>query len=501
MTQIDKAVLKISAILRKASNIKNHFAPINQIPPETLALAATFLTKQRGVINATAVCQRWRATLLCFPQVWRKAGGRLSELEAYLERSKSVPIEVDLFYPWLVTSIVPHTSRIENLTVSVEDSAGFEQIAKHLCDPIPTLHSLKLSTQIPQLFTIEPHSGLFEGLFRHIKSLHLYGILSLRAPQSFPHITELFLCTGRCPLRPVADLVETLGQLPGLVKVDLLFQTDWYTHISSPKTITLSCVEEIRLLTPDITGPSSGGAIPAIFQFLELPRATVVSVQSPFMKWSSTPVFPDASFSQHLPNYVNLPELRVEAKNGSGELTFKSASQAVLIYHTGLLDDLGWEVQLWGHLPISSIRRVTMIQSSLIYEEEEGWFGGLLGELEFLELLELRGDCGHALMRLRHEMVRGIVRIDIDALVVHGGEYAKSQAFKFDAIKDEVGLGNMTVTYIPDPDALEMFSDFESSSEDDWDDSSSGEDDESGEDDDDDDDDENDEGDDEEEDG
>jgi hypothetical protein len=104
-------------ILRKAKNIKNCFAPINQLPPETLALTATFFVKQRDLISATAVCRQWRTILLSFPRLWHNPGGSSSELEAYFERSKSIPIEVNLSSPHLVASITPHTSRLVTLTL------------------------------------------------------------------------------------------------------------------------------------------------------------------------------------------------------------------------------------------------------------------------------------------------------------------------------------------------------------------------------------------------
>jgi hypothetical protein len=47
------------------------------------------------------------------------------------------------------------------------------------------------------------------------------------------------------------------------------------------------------------------------------------------------------------------------------------------------------------------------------------------------------------------------MRTDIKTLIVRGGEYAKSQALKLESVKDDVGLEDMTVTYIPDPGAYE----------------------------------------------
>jgi hypothetical protein len=61
-------------------------------------------------------------------------------------------------------------------------------------------------------------------------------------------------------------------------------------------------------------------------------------------------------------------------------------------------------------------------------------------DLESLEVLELGGDCGQVLRRLRRRMARGTMWVNIKTLIVRGGEYAKSQAFKFESVKDSLGL-------------------------------------------------------------
>lgn len=483
--EIDDTILKISAVLRKARSIKNSFAPVNRIPPETFALTTTFLPKQRDVINATAVCRQWRATLLSFPQVWRKAGGSSSELEAYLQRSKSVPIEVNLSSPSLAASIVPHTSRLEKLTVCIDDLAGFGHITDQLRDPIPTLDTLTILASNERLSTLMLPTGINEALFRHVKTLALYGISAIVNSPTFPHITELFLCTSRSPWGPTIGLLYTLGHLPGLVKACLMFQGGWYTDVHAPGVVKLPCLEEISLVALDFTEPRAG-AISPVLRFLELPKARVISMRSPFPSYANIAVFPTTSFSEHLPNYVELQELRIETNKGSGEIVFRSASQACLTYYTEQLADHERELLLWGDLPIRSIRRVTAIQLDLRNGGEDVWLVGLLGKLESLEVLELGGDCGHVLRRLRHRMVSGVISIKINTLIVRGGGYAESQVLKFESVKDAVGLGDTTVTYTPDPAVSEGFSDFGSESEGDPDlDDGNYSDDEDGEDDDD----------------
>ena len=472
--QVDDTISRLSKILRKARNVKNCLAPVNKIPPETLALTAAFLATERDLINATAVCQQWRTVLLSFPRLWRNAGGSSSELEAYLERSGSVPLEVTLSSPQLVVSIIPHTSRLVALTVCVDSPPRFDQIAEHLCDPIPTLRSLEIRAENRQLHhTLELPSGLREGLFRHLKNLSLNAISSLHGPQTFPHITELFLCTNMSSYRPPADFLITLERLPGLVKISVVFQASWYDNTHSPNTVALPCVQEMHLRSYTINKRIA--AIPPILQFLELPKATSITLQPASSSNSGFPILPVTFFSERLPNYVELPELRIDTTMSSIEAVFRGPSQAVLTYKTGSLRHYGEERRLWGDLPISSVRRVTAVLVDP-FGDEDIWLADMLGEPDFLDLLELGGDCGWVLRRLRRRSVRGIMRIcDIKTLIVRGGEYAKSQALKLESVKDDIGRQNMTVTYILDPEAHEPTRDLDSESssdDDDWDENS-----------------------------
>jgi hypothetical protein len=260
----------------------NRLAPINQLPPETFALTATFFVKQRDLINATAVCQQWRTILLSFPRLWYNPGGSLSELEAYLERSKSIPIEVNLSSPHLFASITPHTSRLVALTMCVDDSSDFTWITIHLRPFIPTLRSLEIVTRNPLLRTLEPRSGLRDGLFFHLKKLSLSGTSSCCAFEPFPHITELFLCTSAYATDSTIILLNALGQLPGLEKVHATFHNRWNTEIGLANVVTLPCVQEMCLSAVDVNTPPNPLAVPPILRFLKLPKLTSLTLrQSP----------------------------------------------------------------------------------------------------------------------------------------------------------------------------------------------------------------------------
>ena len=390
--------------------------------------------------------------MLSFPRLWCNAGGSQSELEAYLERSKSVLIEVSLSSPQLAASIIPHTFRLVTLTVYMEKSSGLGEITEHLRGPIPTLRSLEICGQH---YLLEFSSGLWEGLFRHLNTISFHTIPSFLGPQTFPHITELFLYPNTPFYGSVVTLLNTLERLPGLVKVSARFGWNWSREFNFPRIVTLPCVQEMHLFSFTADRSGSVEAIPPILRFLKLPKLTSVTLRSRFSSGTIHPILPVTSFGEQLPNYVELPELRIDTAPHSGTAVFQSPSQAVLTYHTGPLWRYRQDRLLWGNLPLSSVRRVTAVLVDPALGDEDVWLVNMLRDLDFLELLELGGDCGWVLQRLRRRLERAAMRIDIKTLVVRGGEHARRQALKFESVKSGLGLQNMTVTYILDAEVDE----------------------------------------------
>ena len=492
------------------NSLHNLLVPINQLPPETLALIATHLAKERELINATAVCQYWRMALLSFPRLWYNVGGSSAEIEAYLERSKSVPIDVDLRCPEQDTTlIVPHTHRLATLTIRVRDQSSFSKCAEHLHRPIPTLHTLHLvAGYYHYLRELELPSNLSNGFFSHLKKLDIGVVSSFRGlPHIFPCVTELTLRTNS--IREIA-LVDTFEQLPTLEKIHIMF----YPRITfedfgpTPRAVTLPHVKEMSLSASTMYGRSRG--VPwNIVESFKLPNLTLLRVQSAHSDFFPDPILPVAHFGENFPNLAELPELQINLGTPSSEISFKGPSQAVFswimpgrpletpfpcctpqmkfLFHSVrrltvcVLDVDGWDSDegdgsVWdgdgcdgdGYDGDGSDKNGSDgggwdgNGSDRNWSDGGGWDGDWRDEIPWdgdrwlisffrdltsLEHLEVGGKCGGILRDLHCGIMEGWIRLHIKDLVVRGGEEERRVALE---LETAMGL-DTTVTFIPDP--------------------------------------------------
>jgi hypothetical protein len=484
--------------LKKARSMRNSLhnflLPINQLPPETLALIATHLAKERELINVTAVCQYWRMALISFPRLWYNVGGSSAEIEAYLERSKSVPIDVDLRCSERDTKlIVPHTHRLAALTIRVRDQSSFSKCVEYLHCPIPTLHSLYLDAgYYLYLRELEPPSSLSHGFFSHLKKLDIGVVSSFRGlPHIFPCVTELTLRTTS--IRRIA-LVDALEQLPALEKIHIMF----YPRIifedfgPTPRALTLPHVKEMSLSASTMYGRSR--EIPwNIVESLKLPNLTSLRVQSAHSDFFPDPILPVAHFGENLPNLAELPELQIDLGTPSSEISFRGPSQAVFSWIMP-----GRPLQtpfpcctLQMKFLFHSVRRLTVCVLDVDgWDSDEGdgdvWDGGgcdgdggdgngsdgggwdgdwrdeirwdgdrwlisFFQDLPSLEHLEVGGECGGVLRDLHCGIMEGWIRLHVKDLIVRGGEEERRVALE---LETAMGL-DTAVTFIPDPKMCE----------------------------------------------
>lgn len=415
-----------------------------RFPQDILVHIASFFETERGLITATGVCQPWRAALLSYPLLWRNAGGTSSEIEAYIERSKSNPLEVSLSDPSLVDLIVPHMPRLVSLTVLLKEASGIDisYFIERLCHPIPTLHTFRIS---PATATHHPTYGLEVSpdlncpLFLHSKTLELNGLSFFFGP--FSHITELVWHTTQ--FTSLGDFGGTLEGFPALERARItLYSGDLDENGNNFFWYTLPHLRELSL-SMFSRGESTpqGGLLTGILGHLLLPRIEKLSV--PLLPWPCESTNPEFLFHRFCPNFALLPELQVDLE--LCEITFRNPSGATLKCRTGDLrgpvDNLDW-----GDLPLFYVRRLTVnnIRRPGRLRFEDTWLSGLLGKIGSLEHVELEGECNDVIEWLCGQ----VVRFKIQTLTIRCGELDEHQAYWLKCLEDGTNLVT-TVICIP----------------------------------------------------
>ena len=366
--------------------------PINRLPTEIVVHTATCFGKGRDLVNATAICQRWRTILISSPQLWCNVGGSSLEIQTCLARSGFMPIVVNLSSPELAELIVPHTSRLVGLVLPAEGSrSNFRQISGHLRHPIPTLHTFRISTSTYQLHTVEFASDVRDAFFIHSKKLELEGVHSFRGPpgapdsfKPFPNVTEIVFRANLGPTE-IDDLLDTLERLPALERASITLATSW--RPGHRRTITLPRVQEMTVLLPE---PHT--VIPPIFGQIKYPNLTLLRLQGiSSLSGRIQPIFPADPFEEYMPNLTDLPELQVSINMTSIEFAFRNP-RATFSCVTDRVFSTSWTGEvIWGSLPLHTVRKLVVDVWDPRVGIDSKWFVELLRDLVNLEHLEFGG--------------------------------------------------------------------------------------------------------------
>jgi hypothetical protein len=186
--------------------------------------------------------------------------------------------------------------------------------------------------------------------------------------------------------------------------------------------------------------PSVDLQLPHILESLNLPRLTSLCVRMLPGAEKSPLIFP-ISFGEHLPNLARLPDLRVNVGTSSDGATFQSPFRATLKYFAQQLVDYGSnERLLWEGVPLYSVRRLTANMGPRSPNQGVRWLCGLLGDLKFLEHLELGGKCDGALRCICDEIEQRNLPLYVQTMTVHHGEQGKSEAQRLKHLANAAGV-------------------------------------------------------------
>jgi len=213
--------------------MKNAFALINKTPPDILFLIPEYWNhrqRDKEIIKLTHVCHAWRELFTSRPSLWSRLDCvDADKTRAYLERSKSSPLEISLkkdnekpatsYHNDALLQVVPHINRVKSLTVTGLMEDVLPDITTHFSCPVPLLENLSIVIRCLYAPVLDP--ALFNGDLSSLRTLELEGVAGLPW-NNLPNITSLSL--DRIPEAgiSVTTLLNFFESAPLLRKISLI---------------------------------------------------------------------------------------------------------------------------------------------------------------------------------------------------------------------------------------------------------------------------------------
>lgn len=397
--QVDEITARTRAIWTSGLYLQNSFAPVNRIPPEVLGLIPSSLPSKRDLINATAVCRHWRATLLSSPDLWcniecsgRRGYLRERMFRECLGRSGTVPLNIRLTSARYLPDITPHLARFSTLEIVVVAPEQPEKIAACFSKPAPILRRLIISGAAPWTrvgLSIPP--GLFGGDFTSLRTLRLVGFSFMKLPQHFPQLTRFDL-EGHAdtPLRTDA-MLGALERMPSLEVLHVKFYLGYQPPLPptfAPRLVALPKLREVKL-APFNDHFCPPEFVPHLLSALTLPSVEQVLIGVlPPAGGATLP----SSFEEQLPSLAETAtvELRVDPEVFS--LLFHGLRGSRLLFTTRR-NRPRFQSEGFRGTPFLSVKKMVVTLNVVCNLSLEAYLFGLLRAMGRLESLEISGWC------------------------------------------------------------------------------------------------------------
>jgi hypothetical protein len=244
-------------------------APVNRIPPEILALIPDFWDKyyddrDQDLVALTHVCRAWREVFISRSSLWINLDCQgEDQARTYLERSKSLPVNLSLDTTYRLTSyhpffeIIPHAvGRLRSLYIEgpLED---LEHLTAHLSPPAPLLEKLSICGYHNDRPHIRPvlTPTLFNEDLSSLRSLYLEHVCTRLPWRNMANLTSLKLFHTSPDGLSIGELLDFFESAPRLRKV-ILFSATATSGAQNGRLVPLTC-----LGTMDIMGSGSASLL------------------------------------------------------------------------------------------------------------------------------------------------------------------------------------------------------------------------------------------------
>ena len=312
--------------------LKNPLQPANRLPPELIALCATFVscTDPRPVITLTHICRYWRGVLISSHRNWAGIStGWKRLIPLCLERAGVVPLTVnisvsDIRKDWdPLQPLLPHVSRISDLTLT--GHSAMKDVADNLpgfFSPMPNLTSLKLERTVETVGSFPPNETPVPPLFQNIsklKTLHLTSVPLYPTLLKIPSLAELTLTNYKIPFRKFVQFLESNTALE-IVTLKLRFVNGSVSTVPE-RMVSLPRLRHLAFTCANAIDTKG------LFSWLSFPRGVTIEIRvshenrcselASFLPCPPTPIRELLAPMTTIKYRVNPTEIHLSGNNGS----------------------------------------------------------------------------------------------------------------------------------------------------------------------------------------
>lgn len=207
------------------------------------------------MIRLTHVCRSWRELLISQPLLWSRLDCIGAEkTKAYIERSKSCPLEICLGQPndttcnWEEGFIltVPHVGRLGTLSVFGTPAKVLPVLIEHFSHHVPLLNNLKIV-----LICDQPPSlpdGLLDGDLSSLHELSLAGVITPLPWRGLSNLTSFNLCHIPEDKIILTQLLHFLESTPRLRYIHFHDSIPDSSDAPAGRVISLPRLEELTII-------------------------------------------------------------------------------------------------------------------------------------------------------------------------------------------------------------------------------------------------------------
>ena len=317
--QVDALEHDVLEVLSLVRSMKNTFALVSRTPPEVLSLIPDYLEsycRDENLIKLTHVCRNWRAIFVSRPSLWTRLDFKnVDKTRVYIERSKSVPLEIgfSLFYREKAFLLaIPHIRRLKTLSVYGNPTGLLPILVEHFSCPLPFLDELYI--HFPYYGTPTLPDDLFNGNIPSLRELTLNHVITPLPWRNLSNLTTFNLRDVPENQILLTQLLDFFESAPYLRHIRLNNSLPSFSDAPTERVVPLPHLQDLSIVTIQVHS--------ILLNHLSIPAGALLRLE--FKLGGELPKYPDSLRNLSHITAVNLcfgPNQRFIRLNGpSGEL-------------------------------------------------------------------------------------------------------------------------------------------------------------------------------------